>query len=172
MSAKLVIVPLVLGVFLGGLSWISLWFAPLAVLAFGCGGYFAYAQRTFSTGGGDVQSNVQGLILIVCVGAAAARFSISDAATVGSPSRSLRPTLTPHVTGVDRWGSSWEFSKAACERNAAAEGVAERVTFLKASAAALPFDEAAFDVVISNLVFHEVRDVADKKLLLRRLSGS
>ena len=42
-----------------------------------------------------------------------------------------------------------------------------RLTFLKASAAALPFDDAAFDIVVSNLVFHEVRDVADKKLLLK-----
>ena len=130
-SAKLVIVPLVLGVFLGGLSWISLWFAPLAVLAFGCGGYFAYAQRTFSTGGGDVQSNVQGLILdrlrwrgggeVLDIGCGNGRLAIAIAKTYPNA----------HVTGVDRWGSSWEFSKAACERNAAAEGVAERVTFLE-----------------------------------------
>jgi len=72
-----------------------------------------------------------------------------------------------HAVGVDRWGSAWEFSKTASERNAAAEAVAERVAFQPASAAALPFDAGAFDVAVSNPVFHEVRDVADKKLLLK-----
>jgi SAM-dependent methyltransferase len=31
----------------------------------------------------------------------------------------------------------------------------------------LPFDAEAFDVVISNLVFHEVRDVRDKRKLVK-----
>jgi ubiquinone/menaquinone biosynthesis C-methylase UbiE len=71
-----------------------------------------------------------------------------------------------HVTGIDTWGAGWEYSRTVCERNAAIEGVSSRTSFQKASAAALPFDDAAFDVVVSNLVFHEVRAVKDKKLLL------
>ncbi|MFC1863087.1 class I SAM-dependent methyltransferase [Thermodesulfobacteriota bacterium] len=47
------------------------------------------------------------------------------------------------------------------------DGVAERVTFVRAYASYLPFDDEAFDVVVSNLVFHEVRDVKDKKLLIK-----
>jgi hypothetical protein len=63
------------------------------------------------------------------------------------------------------------------------EGVAGHVVFQKASASSLPFEEGAFDTVVSNLVFHEVSDVKDRKELLHehcesqegrglRLSGS
>lgn len=41
------------------------------------------------------------------------------------------------------------------------------VTFQKASAATLPFDDNSMDVVVSNLVFHEVGDVKDKKEVIR-----
>jgi SAM-dependent methyltransferase len=43
----------------------------------------------------------------------------------------------------------------------------ERVTFERASASSLPFDDEAFEVVVSNLVFHEVRDVRDKRGLVK-----
>lgn len=68
------------------------------------------------------------------------------------------------VTGVDFWGVAWGYSKDVCERNAAIEGVAGRVTFVQGSAASLPFDDAEFDCVVSCLTFHEVRDIADKTL--------
>ena len=166
-STKLIVAPFVLAVLLCGLSALSLWFAPPAVLVLACAGYFAYARRQFSAGEGDIQSKVQGLVLdrlnwpgggeVLDIGCGAGALAISVART--------HPVA--HVVGVDRWGSGWEFSKAACETNAAAEGVAERVAFQQASAAALPFDAGVFDVVVSNLVFHEVRDVADKRLLLK-----
>ncbi len=41
------------------------------------------------------------------------------------------------------------------------------MVFEKASASALPFGDEYFDAVVSNLVFHEVRDSADKKALIR-----
>ena len=69
--------------------------------------------------------------------------------------------------GIDYWGEQWEYSKKVCEKNAEIEGVAERVTFQKASAAALPFDGDSMDVVVSNLVFYEVGGVKDKKELIR-----
>lgn len=71
------------------------------------------------------------------------------------------------VTGTDNWGGAWEYSKGVCETNAEIEGVRERVGFQKASAASLPFDDEAFDAAISNLTFHEVRDVKDKRLLIK-----
>ena len=54
-----------------------------------------------------------------------------------------------------------------CERNAKIRGVSDRVTFQKASASSLPFSDEYFDVVVSNLVFHEVGDAPDKREVIR-----
>ena len=166
-STKLVVFPFVMAVLLSGLSALSLWLAAPAVLVLACAGYFAYARWKFSASGGDIQSKVQALVLdrlnwqgggeVLDIGCGNGALAIAVA--IAHPAA--------HVVGVDRWGSGWEFSKGACEKNAAAEGVTERVAFQQASAAALPFADGAFDVVVSNLVFHEVRDVADKRLVLK-----
>jgi ubiquinone/menaquinone biosynthesis C-methylase UbiE len=72
-----------------------------------------------------------------------------------------------HVVGVDSWGKNWGYSQNACERNAEIEGVRDRVEFRNASAASLPFPDEAFDIVVSNLTFHEVKDAPDKRALLK-----
>ena len=41
------------------------------------------------------------------------------------------------------------------------------MTFQKASASKLPFADESFDVVVSNLTFHEVKDVKDKREVVR-----
>jgi len=74
-----------------------------------------------------------------------------------------------HVTGIDYWGKRWEYSKNICDRNAEIEGVSERVTFQKASAVLLPFDDGYFDAAVSNFVFHEVSDAKDKRELIREV---
>jgi ubiquinone/menaquinone biosynthesis C-methylase UbiE len=71
------------------------------------------------------------------------------------------------VTGVDYWGGPWEYSKGVCERNAGIEGVVGRVVFQTAGASALPFDDESFDVAVSNLAFHEVRDSKDKREVIK-----
>jgi ubiquinone/menaquinone biosynthesis C-methylase UbiE len=71
------------------------------------------------------------------------------------------------VTGIDFWGKRWEYSKDACEGNAQAEGVDDRVVFQKASASKLPFADEYFDVAVSNLCFHEVADSKDKREVIR-----
>jgi len=67
------------------------------------------------------------------------------------------------VIGVDYWGKQWAYAQGRCEKNAHREGVASRVGFQKASASALPFEEGRFDLVVSNLTFHEVEDTPDKR---------
>lgn len=66
------------------------------------------------------------------------------------------------LTGIDYWGSDWEYSEAQCRRNAELEGVSKRVTFLKASAAKLPFNHDEFDIIVSCLTFNEVKDEENK----------
>jgi len=43
------------------------------------------------------------------------------------------------------------------------QGVIDRITFRQASASKLPFEDGAFDAVVSNLTFHEVGDAKDKR---------
>jgi SAM-dependent methyltransferase len=166
-SSKLVYVPAAIAVLLGGLWIVSPWFALPAILLLVTSAYFAYARWQFSPQGAGIQPRIQGLVLrhldwdgkgrVLDIGCG--NGSITVAVAKAYPDA--------RVTGIDAWGASWEYSKAVCERNAAIEGVARSVTFQKGSAVALPFDDGSFDVVVSNLVFHEVRDVSDKRLLIK-----
>jgi SAM-dependent methyltransferase len=71
------------------------------------------------------------------------------------------------VLGIDYWGKKWDYSMGVCERNAAIEGVSDRITFQRASAASLPFADESFDAAVSNFVFHEVGDAKDKRDVIR-----
>ena len=70
------------------------------------------------------------------------------------------------VMGIDYWGKLWNYSKLKCEKNAKLEGVTNQVVFQKASASNLPFKDGEFDAIVSNFVYHEVRDIKDKKKLI------
>ncbi len=129
--------------------------------------YFAFARRLLAVGNGAVQARVQGLVLNHL------RWDgQGQALDIGCGNGPLTVALARRfpqavVAGVDFWGESWEYSQSVCETNAACEGVAERVSFVKASAAALPFVDDSFAAVVSNLCFHEVRDARDKREVLR-----
>lgn len=71
------------------------------------------------------------------------------------------------LTGVDFWGAEWNYAKEQCKRNAAAEGVADRIRFEKGDAAQLAYPDESFDAVVSNFVFHEVRTAKDKRDVVR-----
>jgi len=70
------------------------------------------------------------------------------------------------VWGIDYWGKTWNYSKQQCEENAKHEGVADQIVFQKASASDLPFKDGEFDAIVSNFVYHEVRDTRDKRKLI------
>ena len=70
------------------------------------------------------------------------------------------------VWGIDYWGKMWNYSKLKCEENARIEGVANQVIFQKAHASKLPFEDGEFDAIVSNFVYHEIRDAKNKKDLL------
>lgn len=73
------------------------------------------------------------------------------------------------MTGVDRWGAEYaSYSKELCERNAAAEGVAN-TEFMPGDAVKLNFPDESFDAVTSNYVYHNIRGVDKQQLLLESL---
>jgi len=166
-SAKLVVVPAILGLSLAALVIASPWFALPALPLLAAAAYFAYARWRFSPRGGGVQSRIQGLLLdqLDWDGNGQAL----DIGCGNGPVAIAIAKAYPHasVTGIDTWGASWEYSKELCERNARIAGVSGSVNFEKASADALPFSDDVFDLVVSNLAFHEARVVRDKRLLIR-----
>ena len=129
--------------------------------------YFAYARYRFSPKGGNIQSQIRGLLLDRLEWEGDGK-----ALDIGCGNGSVTIEIAQkfpnaQVTGIDYWGGMWEYSKGVCERNAGIEGVAERVTFQRASASALPFEDEWFDAVASNLVFHAVSDTKDKRALIK-----
>jgi SAM-dependent methyltransferase len=166
-SARMLYISGGLALLLGGSSLVLPILAVPAVVVFLCFVYFAYARYRFSPKGGNVQARIQDLVIdyldwngegkALDIGCGNAPLTIKIA----------KQFPNAEVSGIDYWGGAWEYSKGVCERNAEIEGVAERVAFQKASASALPFDDETFDVAASNLVFHEVSDVRDKRDVIK-----
>lgn len=166
-STKFIYIPCVLGLILLGFSFI------LPVLIIPAGFflitliYFLYARNKFSSTGGDLQAKVRHLIFdyldwdgrgeVLDIGCGNGPLAIELA----------RRHKDCKVVGIDYWGAAWDYSQKVCEHNADLAHVSDRITFQKASASTLPFEEAHFDAVVSNFVFHEVKDTKDKRQLIK-----
>lgn len=129
----------------------------VAAVPLGIGLFLTYLYFMFSEAGG-VQRKLWDVVL-----ERLAWDGQGEALDIGTGQGALAVGLAvrkpkARVTGVDLWAADWAYSKAACERNATALGVGDRVQFARASAAALPFDDASMDAVVSHFVFHEVGD--------------
>jgi SAM-dependent methyltransferase len=166
-SAKLVYIPGVLCLLFIALSFLLPFLIIVALLFLLGFAYFAYARARFSRKGGDIQARIQALVLDHLEWDGNGK--LLDIGCGNAPLTILVANKYPHaeVTGIDYWGQAWEYAKGVCERNAAIEGVAERVTFQQSSASSLPFGDGTFDVAVSNLVFHEVRDASDKRQVVK-----
>jgi SAM-dependent methyltransferase len=167
-SAKLVYIPGAIALLFLGFSIVLPVLVIGAVIFFLPFVYFAYARHRFSTGGGNIQTKVQDLLLDHVTGWDGA----GEVLDIGCGNGPLTIEIAKRypqaeAIGIDYWGTAWEYSKSVCDRNAEIEGVAGRVAFQRASASSLPFDDEAFGLVVSNLVFHEVRNVRDKKTLIK-----
>jgi len=166
-STRLVLIPGAIGIVLILLS-VALPILVIPALALLlAAGYFAYAHYLFAPGGKNVQGSIWSA-LVDCID----WDGRGNALDIGCGSGALSIRLAKKypeamVTGIDQWGKQWEYSKSTCELNASIEGVKERTTFQQASASKLPFPDESFDLVVSNLTFHEVKDAPDKRLLLR-----
>ena len=161
-STKLIYGSVVMTIPFFGLSLVFPIFV-IGVIPFGLAfGYFVYSRRKLSQRGGNLQARIRNLVIdhlswkgegsVLDIGCGNAPLAIEVA----------KRYPKAHVTGIDYWGGTWEYSKATCERNAEIEGVASRMTFQKGSASVLPFEDECFDAAVSNLVFHEVGGVKDK----------
>ena len=71
------------------------------------------------------------------------------------------------AVGVDLWRPGDQSGNAleSTRRNAVIEGVSDRVELHTADIASLPFGEASFDVVTSNLVLHNLSSKAQRRAL-------
>ena len=89
----------------------------------------------------------------------------SGALTIACSKRNPRGTML----GIDYWGKEYaSFSKALCEKNAAAEGVSN-TSFTKGNAIKLEFPDESFDAVTSNYVYHNITGTDKQALLLESL---
>lgn len=76
-----------------------------------------------------------------------------------------------NVVGIDVWdddslhGNSIDQAR----RNAEIEGVADQVRFETGDARNLPFADAAFNLVVSNLVYHNIAERADRQRAYREV---
>ncbi|HEX9363596.1 MAG TPA: class I SAM-dependent methyltransferase [Candidatus Dormibacteraeota bacterium] len=75
------------------------------------------------------------------------------------------------ATGVDLWSGDDQSgnSPAATLANATAEGVRERVRVVTGDATSLPFRDGAFDVVLSSMAIHNLRDATQRNTSLSEL---
>lgn len=74
------------------------------------------------------------------------------------------------VVGLDRWGKEYaSFNRPLCENNAKAEGVAERVDFVKSDACKLDFPDESFNAVTSNYCYHNIPSKDRQKIILESL---
>ncbi len=167
-SSKLVFSPAALSLVFGALSLLLFPLFIVAAIFFLCFLYFGYARYLFSSRGKNIQTRVQELVLNNVPGWNG-EGKVLDIGCGNGPLTIQIAKRYPlaRVIGIDYWGKAWGYSKSVCSRNAEIEGVGDRVSFIRANALSLPFGDETFNLVVSNLVFHEVRGARDKKELIK-----
>jgi len=166
-STKLIYVPAALAAVFAALS---LYWTPAlvgAVLGILSAGYFLYARRQFSTSGGNLQARMRDTVLATLEWEGTGRLLDVGCGNGALAIDAARRHPGVQAVGIDYWGRLWEYSLECCENNARLAAVSERTTFRKASAASLPFPDESFDIVVSNMVFHEVQEAKDKREVVR-----
>jgi ubiquinone/menaquinone biosynthesis C-methylase UbiE len=162
-SKKFIYFPAVLAIIFSGLSFLSLFFLIGTVIFLIPTVYFIYAYFQFSPRGANLQAKIRDQVLGQLSWTGEGKLLDIGCGNGALAIEAAKKYPKAQVTGIDYWGGQWEYSKSACEKNAQIAGIADRITFQKASAAKLPFPDGSFDVALSNFVFHEVQDAKDKR---------
>lgn len=145
----------------------------LMIGAAGCGLFSIYsfiARKAFSYEGDRKLSKqiIDGIASYITIPDGETGLDVgcgSGALTIACAKRNPKAMMV----GMDHWGPEYrDFSKAVCERNAAAEGV-ENVRFEQGNAVKLDYPDESFDVVTSNYVYHNIAGFDKKKLVYETL---
>jgi arsenite methyltransferase len=77
-----------------------------------------------------------------------------------------------HATGIDIWSDTDMAgnSAAATEKNLKLEGISQLCTLVSKPAQEMPFADASFDLVISNLCLHNIRDRATRRRAIDQIA--
>lgn len=150
-----------------GMTIVSSLFIIGAMLLFLSFLYFCYAYHEFSIPGSNIQEKLRNLVLdrVNWDGK-------GKAIDIGCGNGALAIELAKkypesQIAGIDYWGILWDYSKTACLKNAEIEYVADRITFQRASAITLPFEDESFNLAVSNFAFHAIQDAKDKRVVIK-----
>ena len=90
---------------------------------------------------------------------------------VGAAKRLNGPGTTGHATGIDIWSNVDMGGNAieATQHNIALEGLTGRCTLVSGAAQEMPFPDAYFDVIVSNLCLHNIYDAPTRHRALSEI---
>lgn len=157
----------VLSIVFLGLSYLSLFFLIGAALFMIPLAYFLYAYFQFSPSGGNLLGKFRDFVFARLVWNGDGKLLDIGCGNGLLAIEAAEKYPRAQVVGIDYWGTQWDYSQKACEKNAEIAGVSERTSFRKASASKLPFEDEHFDALVSNLCFHEVADTKDKREVVK-----
>ena len=144
-------------------------YVVLCVICVALLAWFAAMRHAYSFGGGKLMAKVHANLLQHlqpgCQGSVLDAGCGSGALAVAA----AKACPAARVTGVDPFDAGTPATAAQCEANAQAEGVATQCTFVQGGLAELPFDDASFDVVVSDLAYHKVPQKDKTALVLESL---
>ncbi|MDR1542742.1 MAG: class I SAM-dependent methyltransferase [Clostridiales bacterium] len=125
--------------------------------------YYFYAFQAFSYEGGCVSGKILDYLLTFVEWDGKGRGLDIGCGSGALSARLAKKYPEAEIAAIDYWDGKWDYGKEQCERNAKIEGVESNITFQKASASSLPFENESFSLVVSNFCFHEVMDAKDKR---------